>query len=207
MILLLGDFKIKPNKFHFSPQIQCMTFWEDSLLSSQMTLPEETWRQKWQLCQRVWVMLKWVSHSHVILRDSRIIYRGPFFLTDCLLGFFSVNVILLQTSLWKCHLATLFISSPALSSIIHHFPLDGSHTQGWSSSRAARTEVWLWEWRDGCSGCPDARVSFGLMFAQPWSPVIEDPLPLPTLQRSGEAVNHVYWKRKAAISASLPPLN
>lgn len=152
-------------------------------------------------------MLKWVSHSHVILRDSRIIYRGPFFLTDCLLGFFSVNVILLQTSLWKCHLATLFISSPALSSIIHHFPLDGSHTQGWSSSRAARTEVWLWEWRDGCSGCPDARVSFGLMFAQPWSPVIEDPLPLPTLQRSGEAVNHVYWKRKAAISASLPPLN
>lgn len=109
--------------------------------------------------------------------------QRPFFLTDCLLGFFSVNVILLQTSLWKCHLATLFISSPALSSIVHHFPLDGSHTQGWSSSRAARTEVWLWEWRDGCSGCPDARVFFGLMFAQPWSPVIEDPLLLPTLHR------------------------
>ena len=132
-----------------------------------------------------------LSHVEMSFTFSRYPVRLPyniqrpffFFLTDCLLGFFSVNVILLQTSLWKCHLATLFISSPALSSIIHHFPLDGSHTQGWSSSRAARTEVWLWEWRDGCSGCPDARVFFGLMFAQPWSPVIEDSLPLPTLHR------------------------
>lgn len=77
---------------------------------------DATWRQKW--CQRAWVMLKSAYNT-----------QRPF-LKDCLWGFFSVNVTLLQTSLWKCHPATLFISSPALFSIIHHFPLEGSHTRG-----------------------------------------------------------------------------
>lgn len=35
----------------------------------------------------------------------------------------------LQSSVWKCHPATLFISSPALVSIIRRSPLEGSHTR------------------------------------------------------------------------------
>lgn len=75
------------------------------------------------------------------------------FLKDCLWGFFSVNVILLQTSLWKCHLATLFISSPALVSIRHHFPLEGSHTQGEALFELHVLKCDCKTWRDGCSRC------------------------------------------------------
>lgn len=72
----------------------------------------------------------WWNHGltfHVVLLQYNI--QRPF-LIDCLWGFFSLNVILLQTSVWKCHPTTLVISSPALFTIIHHFPLEGSHSQG-----------------------------------------------------------------------------
>lgn len=103
------------------------------------------------------------------------------FLKDCLWGFFSVNVIPLQTSLWKCHPATLFISSPALFSIIHLFPLEGSHTQ---DEALLKLYVLKCDCKTEGTAARDvlALGCYGLMlFAQPWSPVIEDSPPLPTL--------------------------
>lgn len=131
------------------------------------------------------------SLSHVEI--SFIFYVLPYniqrpSLKDCLWGFFFVNVILLQTSLWKCHPSTLFISSLALFSIIHHFPLEGSHTQG-----EALFELYVLKCDCETEGMAALDVlalgCYGLMlFAQPWSPVIEDFPPFPRLhclQRSG----------------------
>lgn len=122
------------------------------------------------------------NQAHIPRRPVLLLYniQRPF-LKDCLWGFFSVNVILLQTSLWKCHLATLFISSPAPFSIIHHFPLEGSHTQG-----EALSELYVLKCDCETEGTAVLDVlalgCYGLMlFAQPWSPVIEDPLLFPTL--------------------------
>lgn len=145
-------------------------------VSSQMILPED---KNWH--QHAWVM--WKSASHFTFSCAALIwYTGPL-KKDCLWGFFSVNVILLQTSLWKCHPATLFISSPALFSIIHYFPLPWSHTP-W-----ARLFFELYVLKCDCETERMAVLDtlalccYGLMlFAQPWSPVIEDSLPFPTLQ-------------------------
>lgn len=133
-----------------------------------------------------------LSHVQISSTFHAVLYniQRPF-LKDCLWGFFSVNVILLQTSLWKCHLATLFISSPALFSIIHHFPLEGSHTQGerlfpsrtyWSVIVRLKGRLFWMFWRSG--------VMVLMLFAQPWSPVIEDSPPFPT-PHCYRGVNHV----------------
>lgn len=121
--------------FFFLSQIKYLTFWKEFFMFniSRKNRPPSVQHRAAKWCyletknesESLWMKL-YIPH-YLLLFPYNI--QRPF-LKDWLWGFFSVNVILLQTSLWKCHPAPLFISSPALCSIIHHFPLEGSHTQG-----------------------------------------------------------------------------
>lgn len=151
---------------------------------------DPTWRQKWWLCQQVWVKFKSASCSPspvlLLYNIQRPVLKG------CLWDF-SVNVILLQTSLWKCHPGTLFISSPALFSIIHRFPLEESHTQG---QVLFKLHILKCDCETEKTNVLDvlALECYGLMsFAQPCSPVNEDPPLFPMLHcwTSVQPVNHV----------------
>lgn len=102
-------------------------------------------------------------------------------------GFFFVNVTLLQTSLRKCHLSTLFINSAARLSIIHNIPLQGSQAEG-EAPPASRG--WLrGRGRRLCMFC-----RYGLIFAQPPSPLIRDFSPFAeNLQRENKRFNSRFF--------------
>lgn len=156
-------------------------------IGSQTILPEDKNR-----CQQAWVTLKWASRSPVLFPYN---IQAP----GKKRVFFSVNVILLQTSLWKYHPTTLFISSPALFSIIHHFPSPQSHTQGEALFGAVGSEVWWRDWKDGCSGRSGtlllrSDVVCSAVITCYWRSAAVSHTAL--LQRTGGAVNHVcggFW--------------
>lgn len=138
--------------------------------------------------------------TEVETSSSYTTHRGLFSGTLSLWGFFSANAILLQMSLWKCHPTTLVMSSLALLSIIHYFPLEASHIHGeaFLFFILPRTEVvWLWDWREAL----DVLALYGLMlFAQPWLPVIEDSPPFPMMHRcrgeEGRAKQSICKRKK-----------